>query len=105
MTGRGIDQVLPYPNEPVIFEPYVRDARRYVELAEMANGPIPEPAGFSAIWGDSLTILDLMAPEVRVINLETSVTTSDDFWEGKGINYRMHPKNIPCITTAGINVC
>lgn len=105
MTGRGIDQVLPCPGDPHIHEPYVRDARRYVELAEIAHGPIPRPVGFAHIWGDALDILQRMAPDVRVINLETSITTSDDYWRGKGINYRMHPGNIPCLTAAGIHVC
>ncbi len=105
MTGRGIDQVLPYPNDPVIFEPYVRDARRYVELAAMSNGPIPHRMGFSSIWGDALAILELLAPDVRMVNLETSVSTCDDYWKGKGINYRMHPENIPCLTAAGIDIC
>jgi poly-gamma-glutamate synthesis protein (capsule biosynthesis protein) len=40
-----------------------------------------------------------------VINLETSVTSSDDYWEGKGIHYRMNPQNIPCLTAAGIDCC
>ena len=26
MTGRGIDQVLPHPGEPQLFEPYMRSA-------------------------------------------------------------------------------
>jgi len=47
MTGRGIDQVLPHPGNPLIHEPYVRSATRYVELAERTNGPIPKPVGFS----------------------------------------------------------
>ena len=34
MLGRGIDQILPHPSSPVLHEPYVRDARRYLELAE-----------------------------------------------------------------------
>ena len=105
MTGRGIDQVLPYPCLPQIYEPYVRDARRYVELAEETNGHIPQPADFSYIWGDALDILQRMTPDVRIINLETSVTTSGDYWKGKGINYRMEPRNIPAITAAGIDVC
>ena len=46
-----------------------------------------------------------MAPDVRIINLETSVTRSEDYWQDKGINYRMHPKNIPCLTSAGIDCC
>lgn len=105
MTGRGIDQVLPHPSEPSIYEPYVRDAREYVEIAEERNGPIPKPVEFSYIWGDALVELEQLAPDVRIINLETSVTLSDDYWKDKGINYRMHPQNIPCITSAGIDCC
>jgi poly-gamma-glutamate capsule biosynthesis protein CapA/YwtB (metallophosphatase superfamily) len=37
-TGRGIDQILPYPGNPILYEPHVRDARAYVELAEEKNG-------------------------------------------------------------------
>ena len=47
MTGRGIDQVLPHPGNPLIHESYVRNATRYVELAERANAPIPKPVSFS----------------------------------------------------------
>ena len=43
MTGRGIDQLLAHPSEPTLHEPYVRDARRYVELAEEVHGPIERP--------------------------------------------------------------
>ncbi|MFP4088181.1 MAG: CapA family protein, partial [Desulfobacteraceae bacterium] len=105
MTGRGIDQILPHPGDPVLYEPYVRDARRYVALAEEANGPIPHPVAFDYIWGDAIAEMERMNPDLRLINLETSVTTSDDYWKGKGINYRMHPKNIPCITAAKIDFC
>ncbi len=61
MTGRGIDQVLPHPNDPRIYEPSVRNAVRYVELAETLNGPIPKPVAFSYIWGDALDVLDRVA--------------------------------------------
>ena len=43
MLGRGVAQILPHPGEPEIHEPYLRDARDYVRLAERANGPIPRP--------------------------------------------------------------
>ncbi len=104
MTGRGIDQVLPYPCAPQLHESYMKSASGYVELAENANGPIPKPVGFSYIWGDALHEFEQAAPHVRIINLETSVTTSED-WAPKGINYRMHPANVPCITAAGIDCC
>lgn len=105
MTGRGIDQVLPHPSDPRIHEPYLQSARGYVELAEAANGTIAKPVGFSYIWGDALTELQRQAPDLRLINLETSVTISSDYWRGKGINYRMQPANIPVLKAARIDVC
>lgn len=105
MTGRGIDQVLPHPSNPLIYEPYMRSAKGYVELAEKANGPILQPVDFSYIWGDALEEFERVVPDLRIINLETSVTRSDDYWKGKGINYRMNPENIPCITAAKIDCC
>ncbi len=105
MTGRGIDQVLPHPSDPRIHEPFVKNAKDYVDIAERNNGPIPQPIDFSYIWGDVLEELDQMKPDLRVINLETSVTTSNEFWQGKGINYRMHPKNVPCLSQANIDYC
>ena len=46
MTGRGIDQILPHPSSPELFEEYIRDARGYVELAERESGPIARPVAF-----------------------------------------------------------
>jgi poly-gamma-glutamate capsule biosynthesis protein CapA/YwtB (metallophosphatase superfamily) len=50
MTGRGIDQILADPCSPGIQEPYVRDARDYVALAEEANGPIARPVAPGYFW-------------------------------------------------------
>jgi len=105
MTGRGIDQILIHPSDPQIYEPYVRNAYSYVELAERMNGPIPSPVDFSYIWGDALEELERITPDVRIINLETAITRSNDYWPGKGINYRMHPDNIPYLTAAKIDCC
>ncbi len=105
MTGRGIDQVLPHPVDPRIHEPYVKSALDYVELAERANGPIPRPVDFAYIWGDALQAWQRVRPDLRIVNLETSITQSDDYWRGKGINYRMHPENAPCLTAAEIDCC
>jgi poly-gamma-glutamate synthesis protein (capsule biosynthesis protein) len=105
MTGRGIDQVLPHPGNPVLYEPYVRDAREYVRLAESVSGPIPRPVDFAYIWGDALGELERAGTDVRIVNLETSITASEDAWPGKGIHYRMHPRNVGCLTAAGIHCC
>jgi poly-gamma-glutamate synthesis protein (capsule biosynthesis protein) len=83
----------------------VRDARDYVALAEAANGPIPRSMSFSYIWGIALKVLDDLKPDARIINLETSVTRSSDYWPDKGIHYRMHPGNVGCLTAAGLDCC
>jgi len=105
MLGRGVDQILPYPSDPALYEPSITDARRYVRIAEQVTGPIPGSVDVTYPWGDALTVLEQRKPEVRMINLETSITASDDHWPGKGIHYRMHPENVPVLTAAGINVC
>jgi poly-gamma-glutamate capsule biosynthesis protein CapA/YwtB (metallophosphatase superfamily) len=105
MTGRGVDQILPHPSMPEIFEPCIRDAREYVTLAELASGPIPRAVPPEYIWGDALEELARAAPDARIINLETSVTSSDEYSKKRGINYRMHPDNIACLSAARIDVC
>ncbi|RPI52908.1 MAG: poly-gamma-glutamate biosynthesis protein, partial [Acidobacteria bacterium] len=105
MTGRGIDQILPTPSDPAIFEPWVRDARDYVGFAETANGAFPHPVSPSYIWGDATAEFDRRKPAVKIVNLETSITRSGDYERGKGINYRMHPGNVSCLLAAHIDVC
>lgn len=105
MTGRGIDQILPVSNPPELFESYVRDARTYIALAEKRNGPIPEAADYRYVWGDALDILNEIQPAARIVNLETSITRSDDFWPRKGIHYRMHPDNAELLQVAAIDCC
>jgi poly-gamma-glutamate capsule biosynthesis protein CapA/YwtB (metallophosphatase superfamily) len=105
MTGRGIDQVLPHPSDPRIHESFMKDAMGYVRIAEQANGPIPKPVPFSYIWGDALEEWDQVRPDLRIINLETAVTTSSELWPAKGINYRMHPDNVPCLSQGKIDFC
>lgn len=104
MTGRGVDQILPYPSKPAPHETYVDSAPDYVAMAGKTNGPIKRPMEFSYIWGDALAELDRVAPAAWIINLETSVTTND-VPERKGINYRMNPGNTPCLAAAKIGCC
>jgi poly-gamma-glutamate capsule biosynthesis protein CapA/YwtB (metallophosphatase superfamily) len=105
MTGRGIDQILPHPGAPQLLESSVRNALEYVGLAEGVAGSIPRRVGFDYVWGDALAELARRRPSVRIINLETAVTTSDDAAPRKGIHYRMHPDNVPCLAAARIDCC
>lgn len=104
MLGRGIDQILPYPGDPLLYERNVFSARTYLQLAEEANGPIPRPVDFSYVWGDALSELRRARPHLRIVNLETSVTTRKEHVP-KGINYKMNPANIGCLSAFGIDCC
>ncbi len=105
MLGRGIDQILLHSVDPTLHEPFVKTAKTYVELAEQASGPIDAPQDFNYIWGDALKELRRIKPEIRVINLETAITNSDEFWPDKSIHYRMHPRNVRALTAARIDCC
>ena len=105
MTGRGVDQILPYPGNPELRESYARSATVYVELAERKHGPVLAPVDPSYIWGDALPILQSLKPAASIVNLETSITHGSDFWPGKRIHYRMRPENIGCLQAAHLDVC
>jgi poly-gamma-glutamate capsule biosynthesis protein CapA/YwtB (metallophosphatase superfamily) len=105
MTGRGVDQILPHPGQPELRETRAGDARAYVDLAERAHGPIPWPVSFGWPWGDALGMLEDIAPDVRVINLETSITASGGFAPGKAVHYRMSPGNVGCVATVRPDAC
>ncbi|MGV9835737.1 CapA family protein [Nocardia niigatensis] len=105
MLGRGVDQILPHPGDPQLHERWIHDARAYVELAEKANGPIRYPVDFGWPWGDAGPVLDQLAPEVRLINLETSITLDGEYAPGKGIHYRMNPANLATLQAFRPDIC
>jgi poly-gamma-glutamate capsule biosynthesis protein CapA/YwtB (metallophosphatase superfamily) len=105
MTGRGVDQILPHPGRPELYEPAVDSALTYLKLAEHSAGPIPRPVDFAYVWGDTLAELARAKADVRIVNLETAVTTSEVPWPRKSIHYRMHPANSPCLTAARVDCC
>ncbi|WPC07093.1 CapA family protein [Pseudomonas benzenivorans] len=104
MCARGIDQILPYPGDPRLHEPYVKCAGDYVQLAERRNGPIPWPVDFAYAWGVALDEFRRRRPDLRLVNLETAVTRRGRP-QPKGINYRMNPANLPLLEVAGIDCC
>jgi poly-gamma-glutamate synthesis protein (capsule biosynthesis protein) len=104
MTGRGIDQILPSPCSPQLYEPGTNSALTYVRLAERINGPIARGVAPAYVWGAALVELNRTRPDLRVINLETAITRSDARFP-KTINYRMSPENADCLRAAGIDCC
>ncbi|MBA3910314.1 MAG: poly-gamma-glutamate biosynthesis protein [Rhodobacter sp.] len=104
MTGRGIDQILRHPGDPQLQEAWATSAADYVGLAEGRSGPIPRGVKDDYIWGDLLTDLDRHGCDLRIVNLETAITTANKP-APKGINYRMNPANISVLTAARIDAC
>jgi poly-gamma-glutamate synthesis protein (capsule biosynthesis protein) len=104
MTGRGVDQVLPHPCEPHLYERWVPSALDYVRLAERKSGPIARPVDFGYVWGEALQARAQRAPDLAIVNLETSITASEAYVP-KGINYRMHPRNAPCLAALAPDAC
>lgn len=106
MLGRGVDQILTYPGDPLLAEPYLRDARQYVDLADQASGrPVPRPVGDTWPWGEALAEIRRSRPAVLVANLETSVTRCPEFVPGKEVHYRMSPANLGALRVAEPDVC
>lgn len=105
MLGRGIDQAFSSSVDPTLYEPYVKNARSYIELAERENGAIPDPISYKYIWKEALRIWKEENPDLKLINLETSITTKDVPWPNKGIHYRMHPSNVKALEIARIDHC
>lgn len=105
MLGRGIDQQMPQHCDPALHEAVVRDARHYAQLAERIHGPIPAPFQPSTPWGQSLAWMERFNPELRLVNLETAITTSHKPWPGKGVHFRMHPANITALQAARLDGC
>ena len=105
MTGRGIDQALADPLPPRLYEPWVQDAREYVRLAEAANGPIPAPVDPDYPWGEALAAIARLAPDRRIVNLETAITGAQTPSPGKRIHYRTNPAHVGCLAAARIDAC
>jgi poly-gamma-glutamate capsule biosynthesis protein CapA/YwtB (metallophosphatase superfamily) len=102
MTGRGVDQVLAHSCPPNLYEPCITSALDYVALAESARGRIRRPLSPAELWGEAREALARESPDARIVNLETSVTLSEDALP-RGINYRMHPGNVTVLTEMGID--
>lgn len=105
MTGRGIDQVMDHPCSPELYEAWVRDAREYVAFAEKINGRLPHPVSAEHIWGEALAEIDKHQPALRLINLETAVTTHGHPWPAKAVHYHMHPHHVDALQVARVDVC
>lgn len=104
MLGRGVDQILAHPGDPALHEP-IGDARAYIRLAEERNGPIPAPVEDAWPWGAATPILDQFGPDMRLLNLETAITTDGHFAALKPVQYQMNRANLGALAVIRPDVC
>ncbi|CAF0739001.1 unnamed protein product [Adineta steineri] len=99
MIGRLIDQLLPTsvhnPEEAALVHQF--RLSRSLHCPYLQKGKY----NYETIWGNTLPLWK--EGNFNIINLETSVTTHDKLWPEKVFNYRTHPDNIACLTTANIH--
>ncbi|KFE36490.1 CapA family protein [Thioclava atlantica] len=103
MLGRGIDQIQAQSCDPQLFERFVPSAQDYVTLAERTSGEIPRGVGPDYVWGDLLEDLEARTVDLRLVNLETTITSDGENDPRKGIHYRMHPANVALLTAAKVD--
>lgn len=104
MLGRGIDQIQRHPSDPALRDPRVRSAVDFVLAAEAVNGPIPRAVDPAYVWGDARATLARFAPALRIVNLETALTTAAEP-APKQITYRMNPRNAEVLRALGVDCC
>ena len=104
MLGRGVDQILPHPSDPVLYERLAGSAKDYLRLAQRASGSFATPVGLGYIWGDAIADLATPVAALRIVNLETSITTSATP-AAKDVLYRMHPANAACLRELPVDCC
>jgi len=100
MLARAIDMIQRHSCDPTLYEGNGLTAHDYTKLAIQRYGPIPDASqrGPEYVWGDTLKPDgETVNYDVRIINLETSVTNSMNPWPRKAVNYKMHPLNVDII--------
>eukprot|EP01084_Bolivina_argentea_P186960 322151_1 len=101
MLGSAVDHILKYPSDPKIppspHYPRPKSVLHYIEIAEKINGKIPSREITSQadyIWGDMIQSLKYYQPDIKLFNLETTITSSEHYWPKSGYWFKLNPKNI-----------
>ena len=97
MLGRLVDQLFPeHVQNTQDQEIAASFARKYPSIAGKENYKHSSP------WGTTIPLFE--NSDLNIINLETSVTTTEEPWPNKTFNYRMHPANLePALNSASID--
>src|SRR5579871_4745235 len=93
MLGRLIDQLFPT---------HVDESEDASHVASFVRShPQLKNYDHYTPWGTTHSLF--LSGDLNLINLETSVTTTNNKWPNKVFNYRMHPNNIAALKAARID--
>lgn len=104
MTGHGIDPLL-HPSDFLSpAERSVKAALEYVREAESAqpDTPLPRPVCFEYPWGDALALLKREQPDLRLVNLEASITARGTPAAPRA-HARLPPQHLPTLAALGVD--
>lgn len=104
MLGRAIDQLFKYKNDPTLYESFVKSALYYLPPTMKKYSNPNTYVNYDYIWNSLLSNKFYTNSDLRIINLETSITTSKTP-QNKQVLYKMHPKNIVTLKIAKIDYC
>lgn len=109
MTGQGIAPLLPPTGART--RRSMRSALDYVHHAGSRPPParedpghadsLPRPVCFDYPWGDALSLLRRAAPDLRLANLEASITTRGTP-AAPPIHARLSPQQLPALAALGV---
>ena len=104
MLGRAVDQIFQFKTDPRLYETVNNDAKQYLPLKMLRYAKKNHYVGYDYIWGPLLKSPFYTNADLKIINLETSITHSQKP-ELKAVLYKMHPQNIETIKVANIDYC
>jgi poly-gamma-glutamate capsule biosynthesis protein CapA/YwtB (metallophosphatase superfamily) len=98
MLGRLVDQIFPTHVED-------KEEYQYAQILLKKYNKINQlkELKYKYVWGNLIDIFKNV--DLRLINLETSVTTYPKKWPNKAFNYRMHPDNLQILKEVNIDYC
>jgi len=100
MLGRLVNEAFKYPFKAAGSNDY--EHARMILKRRGVSLP-PEGLDWDYPWGNTLNIFK--SSDLRIINLETCITTGSEKFPGKVFNYRMHPGNVDILKVAQIDYC
>lgn len=104
MLGRALDALMPHPSDPRPLEGSTSSPKAHLSLIESARGKMMRPLAPESVWNDLLPDLRSTQIDLRLINLECAITTSEDL-QPRPFATRLHPGNLRFLQAIAPDFC